>query len=53
MLGRYSTVKLAVAKFTEAFITPSWYFTILSVLPAHEAQVIPRTGKVFFTVETP
>ncbi|MCH5688814.1 hypothetical protein LWM68_33885 [Niabella sp. W65] len=30
---------------TDALTTPGWYFTILSALPAQDAQVMPRTGK--------
>ena len=53
MLGKYSTTNVAVAKLTAAATTPFVLFTILSTLTAQEAQVMFKTGNVFFMVVTP
>ena len=48
--GLYSTQTLAAAKLIDALIIPSWLFSILSTLAAHEAQLMPVTGKLFLIV---
>src|SRR5690606_9657837 len=46
--GSYSTVSIALAKFTDASRTPGSALTVLSELAAHPAQVMFKTGNDSF-----
>jgi len=48
MVGWYATDKVAVAKLTDASVTPSVALTMLSTLAAQDAQVMLSTGKDCF-----
>src|SRR5690606_19181581 len=47
--GSYSTVSIALAKFTDASRTPGSALTVLSELAAHPSQVMFNTGNDSFS----